>query len=307
MFVVIKIGLRLLSSFLTLFAIITVSFFMMRFAPGGPFDADKSPPPHVKAQIEAKFHLNEPLLKQYGRYIGDLLKLDLGPSFKIAHLKVIDVLKAGIGPTLKVGGLAIFFALSGGLLIGIIASLNQNSWVDHLVMTLSMIGVSIPTMVLAPILLIVLAVNKSIFPVSGLDDGLISYILPSFCLSLFYLANIARLTRGSMLEVLSSNYIRTAKAKGMPTWHIVIVHCLRPALIPVVSYLGPATAGLLAGSLVVEKIFVIPGIGGQFVNSAFARDYTMALGMILFYCGLVVFFNAAVDMSYQFLDPKLRK
>jgi oligopeptide transport system permease protein len=162
-------------------------------------------------------------------------------------------------------------------------------------------------MVLAPILLLILGLKLDWLPVQFVDGQWSSYFLPCFCLSLFFIANIARLTRGSMLEVLSSNYVKTAKSKGLPTWRIVIFHCLKPTLIPVVSYLGPATASMLAGSLVIEKIFVIPGIGRQFVDSAFARDYTMALGMILFYCVMVVSFNALVDISYMFLDPKIRK
>jgi oligopeptide transport system permease protein len=300
-----KIVKRLLASVATLFAIITVSFFMMKFAPGGPFDQEKSPPENIRKAIEAKYHLDKPLYKQYFIYLKGLAKLDLGPSFKVAHLSVNDVIREGIGPTLKLGALAMLIAVSLGLLVGIIAALNHNSWPDHLVMSSAMLGISIPSMVLAPILLLFLGVKMRLLPVSGLES-FSSYILPSICLSLFFIANIARLTRGSMLEVLSSNYIRTAKSKGLPTWRIVVFHCLKPTLIPVVSYLGPATAGMLAGSLVIEKIFVIPGIGRQFVDSAFARDYTMALGMILFYCTLVVFFNALVDISYMFLDPKIR-
>ena len=290
----------------TLFAIITVSFFMMKFAPGGPFDQEKSPPENIRKAIMAKYHLDKPLYKQYFIYLGGLAQLDLGPSFKVAHLTVNEVISEGIGPTLKLGALAMFIAVSFGLIIGLIAALNHNSLMDHLVMSTAMLGISIPNMVLAPILLLFLGIKMRLLPVSGLETAS-SYILPAFCLSLFFIANIARLTRGSMLEVLSSNYIRTARSKGLPTWHIVIFHCLKPTLIPVVSYLGPATAGMLAGSLVIEKIFVIPGIGRQFVDSAFARDYTMALGMILFYCTLVVFFNALVDISYMFLDPKIRK
>ena len=290
----------------TLFAIITVSFFMMKFAPGGPFDQEKSPPENIRKAIMAKYHLDKPLYQQYFIYLGGLAQLDLGPSFKVAHLTVNEVISEGIGPTLKLGALAMFIAVSFGLIIGLIAALNHNSWLDHLVMSTAMLGISIPNMVLAPILLLFLGIKMRLLPVSGLETAS-SYILPSFCLSLFFIANIARLTRGSMLEVLSSNYIRTARSKGLPTWRIVTFHCLKPTLIPVVSYLGPATAGMLAGSLVIEKIFVIPGIGRQFVDSAFARDYTMALGMILFYCTLVVFFNALVDISYMFLDPKIRK
>jgi len=301
-----KIIKRVLASVATLFAIITVSFFMMKFAPGGPFDQEKSPPENIRKAIMAKYHLDKPLYQQYFIYLGGLAQLDLGPSFKVAHLTVNEVISEGIGPTLKLGALAMFIAVSFGLIIGLIAALNHNSWLDHVVMSTAMLGISIPNMVLAPILLLFLGIKMRLLPVSGLETAS-SYILPSFCLSLFFIANIARLTRGSMLEVLSSNYIRTAKSKGLPTWRIVTFHCLKPTLIPVVSYLGPATAGMLAGSLVIEKIFVIPGIGRQFVDSAFARDYTMALGMILFYCTLVVFFNALVDISYMFLDPKIRK
>ena len=299
-----KIIKRVLASVATLFAIITVSFFMMKFAPGGPFDQEKSPPENIRKAIMAKYHLDKPLYQQYFIYLGGLAQLDLGPSFKVAHLTVNEVISEGIGPTLKLGALAMFIAVSFGLIIGLIAALNHNSWMDHFVMSTAMLGISIPNMVLAPILLLFLGIKMRLLPVSGLETAS-SYILPSFCLSLFFIANIARLTRGSMLEVLSSNYIRTARSKGLPTWRIVTFHCLKPTLIPVVSYLGPATAGMLAGSLVIEKIFVIPGIGRQFVDSAFARDYTMALGMILFYCTLVVFFNALVDISYMFLDPKI--
>ena len=301
-----KIIKRVLASVATLFAIITVSFFMMKFAPGGPFDQEKSPPENIRKAIMAKYHLDKPLYKQYFIYLGGLAQLDLGPSFKVAHLTVNEVISEGIGPTLKLGALAMFIAVSFGLIIGLIAALNHNSWMDHFVMSTAMLGISIPNMVLAPILLLFLGIKMRLLPVSGLETAS-SYILPAFCLSLFFIANIARLTRGSMLEVLSSNYIRTARSKGLPTWRVVTFHCLKPTLIPVVSYLGPATAGMLAGSLVIEKIFVIPGIGRQFVDSAFARDYTMALGMILFYCTLVVFFNALVDISYMFLDPKIRK
>ena len=301
-----KIIKRVLASVATLFAIITVSFFMMKFAPGGPFDQEKSPPENIRKAIMAKYHLDKPLYQQYFIYLGGLAQLDLGPSFKVAHLTVNEVISEGIGPTLKLGALAMFIAVSFGLIIGLIAALNHNSWLDHVVMSTAMLGISIPNMVLAPILLLFLGIKMRLLPVSGLETAS-SYILPSFCLSLFFIANIARLTRGSMLEVLSSNYIRTAKSKGLPTWRIVTFHCLKPTLIHVISYLGPATAGMLAGSLVIEKIFVIPGIGRQFVDSAFARDYTMALGMILFYCTLVVFFNALVDISYMFLDPKIRK
>ncbi len=296
---------RVFSSLLTLWAIITVAFFMMKFAPGGPFDSEKEPPAAVKKAIEAKYHLNKKLPEQYWIYIKGLAKLDLGPSFKTAHLSVNQVIRAGIGYTLKIGFFAMLFALVFGIGIGLIAALNHNKFLDHLLMSSAMLGISLPSMVLAPLLLLLLGLNLRILPVSGLNS-VSSYILPCFCLSLFYLANIARLTRGAMLEVLSSNYIRTAFAKGLPAWRVVIFHCLKPTLVPIVSYLGPATAGILAGSLVIEKIFVIPGIGRQFVDSAFARDYTMALGMVIFYCALVISFNMLVDLCYPFLDPQIK-
>ena len=279
---------------------------MMKFAPGGPFDEEKSPPENIRKAIEAKYHLDKPLVTQYFLYMKGLAQLDLGPSFKVAHLRVNDVIAEGIGYTLRLGAIAMFFALVLGMTLGLIASLYHNKWIDHLLMSTAMLGISVPNIVLAPILLLIFGLYYKLLPVSGLDS-FSSYILPSFCLSLFYIANIARLTRGAMLEILNSNYIRTAYSKGLPKWRIVIFHCLKPTMIPVASYLGPATAGMLAGSLVIEKIFVIPGVGRQFVDSAFARDYTMALGMIIFYCTMVVFFNAFVDISYMLLDPRIRK
>lgn len=279
---------------------------MMKFAPGGPFDAEKAPPENIRKAIEAKYHLDKPLHEQYLLYVGGLMKLDLGPSFKVAHLRVNDVIKEGIGYTLNLGLISLVLSLVFGLTLGICASLYHNKWLDHLLMSTAMMGISVPTMVLAPILLLILGLHYQLVPVSGLNSWQ-AYLLPSFCLSLYYIATIARLTRGSMLEVLNSNYIRTAHSKGLPMWRVVVFHCLKPTLIPVVSYLGPAIAGMLAGSLVVEKIFVIPGVGRQFVDSAFARDYTMALGMIIFYCSMVVVFNALVDISYMILDPRIRK
>jgi len=296
---------RLFASVFTLWAIITVSFFMMKIAPGGPFDQEKNPPESIRKASEAKYHLDEPFIKQYFRYLKGLAVGDLGPSFKIAHLSVNEVIKSGIGNTLSLGSMAMAFAILLGVGLGMVAAFFKNKWLDHFLMSSAMLGISIPTMVLAPILLLLFGLKLKWLPVSGLDTWT-SYLLPAFCLSLYYLANIARLTRASMLEVLSSNYVRTAYAKGLSSLRIVLRHCLKPTLIPVVSYLGPATAGMLAGSLVIEKIFVIPGIGRQFVDSAFARDYTMALGMILFYCSLVVFFNALVDIAYVILDPRQR-
>ena len=279
---------------------------MMKFAPGGPFDEEKSPPENIRKAIEARYHLDKPLVVQYFIYLKGLAQFDLGPSFKVAHLKVNEVIAEGIGHTLRLGAIAMSLALIIGMSLGLIAALYHNKWLDHLLMSTAMLGISIPNIVLAPILLLIFGLHYKILPVSGLNS-FSSYILPSFCLSLFYIANIARLTRGSMLEILSSNYIRTAQSKGLPQWRVVVFHCLKPTLIPVISYLGPATAGMLAGSLVIEKIFVIPGVGRQFVDSAFARDYTMALGMIIFYCSMVVIFNALVDISYMFLDPRIRK
>ena len=295
---------RILASLVTLLAIITVSFFMIKVAPGGPFDAEKTPPEAVRKAIEAKYHLDEPLWRQYLYYMEGVVQLDFGPSFQVAHLNVTDVIAAGMGYTLAIGGLGMIFAVLVGMSIGIGAAMYQNKWVDHVLMSSAMLGISVPSMVMAPLLLLIFAITLGWLPSSGLNSPA-AYILPVFTLSLYYIANIARLTRGSMLEVLSSNYIRTAYAKGLSKWRVVMVHALRPCLIPVLSYLGPATAGMLAGSLVIEKIFIIPGIGRQFVDSAFARDYTMALGMIIFYCSMVIMFNTLVDIAYRFLDPRI--
>lgn len=295
---------RIVASILTLILIVSASFFMMKVAPGGPFDEEKTPPPHIQKILNEKYHLDKPLAVQYLLYMKDLAKFDLGPSFKLPHLKVNDVIKQSINYTVILGALALSFALICGVFIGVLAALNHNTWLDHILMSSAMLGISIPNMVLAPVLILILGIKLKWIPVFGIES-FASYLLPAFCLSLFYLANIARLTRGSFLEIIQSNYVRTAYAKGLPVWKIVTSHCLRPTLIPVISYLGPATASILAGSLVIERVFVIPGIGSQFVDAAFARDYTLALGLILFYCTLVVFFNALVDISYMFLDPRV--
>lgn len=305
MSVIILILKRLAASVVTLFAIVTVSFFLMKAAPGGPFDAEKMPPPAIRKAIEAKYHLDKPTLEQYWLYLKGVAKLDFGPSFRLAGYDVVDVIAAGMWPTLKIGFASMIFAVICGVVLGVVASLYRNGFWDYALMALAMIGISVPSMVLAPVLLLIFGIKLNWLPVSGLTDAK-SLILPVVCLGSYYTSNIARLTRGAMLEVLSANYIITAIAKGIPKYKIVIKHALRPCLIPIVSYLGPATAGMLAGSLVIEKIFVIPGVGRQFVDSAFARDYTMALGMILFYCIMVVGFNALVDMMYPVLDPKLR-
>ena len=277
---------------------------MIKAAPGGPFDSEKAPPEAIRIAIEAKYGLNDPLLIQYWNYLKGVAQLDFGPSFQIVHLSVNDVIEAGMGFTLRIGALAMLFSIICGMGLGICASIYQNRWIDHVLMSVAMVGISVPSMVMGPLLLLIFGLTFKIFPVSGLDTAS-AYVLPVFCLSLYYIATIARLTRGSMLEVLSSNYIRTARAKGLPMLKIIFFHALKPCMIPVASYLGPATAGMLAGSLVIEKIFVIPGIGRQFVDSAFARDYTMALGMIIFYCTMVILFNTIVDICYRFLDPRI--
>jgi oligopeptide transport system permease protein len=279
---------------------------MMKFAPGGPFDSEKMPPPNIRAAIAAKYHLDDPLGKQYVDYMMGIARLDFGPSFQVAHLSVNEVITAGMSNTLTIGALAMVFSIVVGLTVGMIAALYRNKWLDHLLMSTAMVGISVPSMVLAPVLLLFLGMYWGVFPTSGLNSPM-SYVLPVFCLSMFYIADIARLTRGSMLEVLTSSYVRTAMAKGLPMYKVVLRHCFKPMMIPVISYLGPAAAGMLAGSLVIEKIFVIPGIGRQFVDSAFARDYTMALGMIIFYCSMVIVFNAFVDIFYMVLDPQIRK
>ena len=298
---------RLLEAIPTLFVLVTISFFMMRLAPGSPFTSERGYPPEVMANIEAKYHLNEPLTTQYMSYWKSLAQGDLGPSFKYKDYSVNELLAQAFPVSVKLGLYAFILALVLGVTFGVIAALRQNSWLDYLLMTFSMTGVVIPSFVTAPILILLFAVTLRWLPGGGWNNGAFNnMILPTVALSLVYLAGIARIMRGSMIEVMNSQFIRTARAKGLPMRVIVWKHALRPALLPVISYLGPAFVGIITGSIVIETIFGLPGIGQLFVNGALNRDYGMVLSLTILMGILTIAFNAIVDLLYAGIDPKIR-
>ena len=298
---------RLLGAIPTLLILLTLAFFMMRMAPGGPFDAEKSLPQEIQANLDAKYHLDEPLLQQYARYLWDLLRGDFGPSFQYQDYTVIELIATGFPVSLRLGLSAIFIAFFIGGGLGIMAALRQNRPTDYTVMTLAMTGISIPNFVLAPILILVFAVYLGWLPAGGWNDGaFLNTLLPIIGLALPQIAYIARLMRGSMIEVLRSNPIRTARAKGLPERVVILRHALKPALLPVISFLGPATAAVITGSVVIEQIFGIPGLGRYFVQGALNRDYTLVMGVVVFYGVLIIAFNFLVDILYALLDPKVR-
>ncbi|WP_456446153.1 oligopeptide ABC transporter permease OppB [Thiolapillus sp.] len=298
---------RLLGAVPTLLILMTLAFFMMRAAPGGPFDTEKTLPPEIQANLDKKYHLDEPLVQQYGRYLWDLAHGDFGPSFQYKDYSVNELIATGFPVSLRLGLSAIAIALIIGVGLGTLAALRQNSATDYSVMTLAMTGISIPNFVLAPILILVFAVYLGWLPAGGWNGGAFkNTILPIIGLALPQIAYISRLMRGSMIEVLRSNPIRTARAKGLPERVVILRHALKPALLPVVSFLGPATAAVITGSVVIEQIFGIPGLGRYFVQGALNRDYTLVMGVVVFYGALIILFNFIVDLVYALLDPKVR-
>ena len=297
---------RLLGLIPTLLVLITIAFFLIRMAPGGPFDGEKILPPEIRANLDAKYHLDEPLVQQYFRYLGQIITLDFGPSFQYKDWTVNELIARGFPVSLTVGGLAMLLAFVVGTLIGITAALRQNSAVDYSVMGVAMLGISIPNFVVAPLLILVLAVYAGWLPAGGWDWSIPRMILPVITLALPVIAYIARLTRGSMIEVLHSNYIRTARAKGLPGHLVIRRHALKPALLPVISFMGPATAGLITGSVVIERIYSIPGLGSYFVQGALNRDYTLVMGVVIFYGVIIILLNFIVDLLYAWMNPKIR-
>jgi oligopeptide transport system permease protein len=298
---------RFLGAIPTLLVLITIAFFMIRAAPGGPFDAEKQLPPEIEANLRAAYHLDEPLVQQFGRYVLNLVRGDFGPSFQYKDYSVTELIAAGFPVSLRLGGSAMLLALLIGVAVGTIAALRQNSRTDHAVMAVSMTGISIPNFVMAPLLILLFAVYLGWLPAGGIGDGGLRFmILPVISLALPQIAYIARLTRGSMIEVLRSNFIRTARAQGLPERTVILRHALKPALLPVISYLGPATAAVITGSVVIEQIFGVPGLGRYFVQGALNRDYTLVMGVVVFYGALIILFNLFVDLVYAWLDPKVK-
>jgi len=297
---------RLLQAIPVIFIVITATFFLVRAAPGGPFDAEKVVLPEVKRALEAQYRLDLPLHEQYFAYLKDLAQGELGPSFKYPGRSVNEILFSGLPVTAELGLYALLIALLIGVTAGVFASLKPNTRQDYIPMSLAMIGICMPSFLLGPLLVLVFGIYLEWLPISGWGAIPGDKILPSITLGAAYAAYVARLSRAGMLEILSQDYIRTARAKGLPEWMVVAKHALRGGLIPVVAFLGPAFAGLLAGSFVVETIFQIPGLGRFYVQAAFNRDYTMILGTTVFLSSLIVLFNLMSDVAAAWLNPRLR-
>lgn len=298
---------RLLAAIPVLFFVILITFVLVRMAPGGPFDEERAVPPAVLENLNKRYHLDDPIPVQFVGYLGNLLKGDFGPSFKYPSRSVTEIIATGIPVTLELGFYALLVAMSIGITAGIFAALRPNTWQDYVPMSLSMVGICLPSFVLGPLLILGFAIYLDWFPVSGWGDASGDKILPSITLGAAYAAYVARLTRGGMLEVLSQDYIRTAKAKGLSSSRIVIIHALRGGLAPVISFSGPAIAGLLSGSFVVETIYQIPGLGRFYLQAAFNRDYTMILGTTIFFAFLIILFNLLADIVLVWINPRLRR
>jgi oligopeptide transport system permease protein len=296
---------RLLQTIPVLFVIITATFFMVRFVPGGPFTGEKAIPPEIMRNLEAHYGLDQPLWKQYLTYLGSIARGDLGPSFKYPNRTVNEIIGAKLPVSLELGGLALGVALVLGLTLGVLAAVRRNSWLDYTASSVGLLGICVPTFVLGPILVLIFAIHLGQFNASGWDEPA-DRVLPALTLGFVYAAYIMRLTRGGMLEVLNQDFIRTARAKGASEGRIIFRHALRGGLLPVIAFLGPGIAGILTGSFVIETIFQIPGLGREFVNSAFNRDYTLVLGTVILYATLIVVCNLVVDVVQVWLNPRLK-
>lgn len=298
---------RLLVSLPTLLVLVTLSFFLMRAAPGGPFDRERVLTPQVEAALQAQYGLDQPLWRQYLAYLGDLAQGDLGPSLQYEGYRVTELIAQGLPVSFLLGALALLVALLLGLGMGLLATRYRGGLLDRGLMGLSLLGISVPNYVVAPLLILVFAVGLQWLPAGGWRaDAPLDWLLPVLALAFPQAAYIARLLRGSLDEVLQAPYIRTARAKGLPERLVLLRHALLPGLMPVLSYLGPAAAGLLTGSVVVEQIFNLPGLGRYFVQAALNRDYTLVLGVVLLYGALIIVLNFLVDLLYGWLDPRVR-
>jgi oligopeptide transport system permease protein len=298
---------RLLSAVPTIFVVVSVSFFLIRFAPGGPFNLERALPPQIMANMLRAYQLDQPLHVQYLNYLWNVVHGDFGPSYVYRDFSVAQLIGQSLPYSLTLGSLALVIAVLGGITAGTIAALRQNGIVDHLVMALATVGLTVPNFVVGPVLSLVFAVMLAWTSAGGWGSGsLRDLALPVIALALPQLAVFARLTRGSLIEVLRADHIRTARAYGLPPRAVVIVHALRGALLPVVTYLAPAAAAVLTGSVVIETIFAIPGVGRYFVLGALNRDYTLVMGTVVLIAVFVLAFNLVVDLVYALLDPKVR-
>jgi oligopeptide transport system permease protein len=298
---------RFLTAVPTLFLIVTISFFLMRVAPGGPFNQEKGLNPVIKANLERVYHLDQPLWKQYFLYLQNLLVGNFGPSYNLPDFTVADLFKAGLPISIQLGLSALVLALIVGGILGIIAALNQNRIGDYSVIAVATAGSTIPTFVIAPLFQLFFALSLKWFPVGGWGDGaFVNKVGPVLTLALPQVAIVARLMRGSMIESLRSHHIRTARALGLSDYSVIVRHALRGALLPIISYAGPAAAALLTGSIIVETIFAIPGVGRYFVEAALNRDYTLVMGTVVVIAIFTIIFNLIVDILYAVVDPRVR-
>ena len=298
---------RVLEAIPTLLILITVSFFLMHSAPGSPFSSERSLPPEVLANINAKYHLDEPVINQYFYYLGGLLQGDLGPSFRYKDFTINELIAQSFPVSAEIGLWSFIIALLIGVGCGVIAALRQNSWIDYSVMGFANLGIVLPNFVLAPLCILFFSIYNHWLPPGGWNGGAWPYlVMPVIAMSTSYIAQIARITRGSMIETMHSNFIRTAKAKGLPKHRIILQHALRPAMLPVISYLGPAFVGIVTGSVIVDVYFGTGGIGQHFINGALNRDYSMVMGVTILVGTLTILFNAIVDVLYAVIDPKIR-
>jgi len=296
---------RLVWMALTLWVVFTVSFFLMRAVPGGPFSRERQLDPQIEDNLKARYHLDDPVWKQYARELGNTLRFDLGYSFSLSDFTVNEIIAQGFPISASLGIVALLFALGLGLTAGIVSAVWRRTVLDVSLMAVATIGIALPNFVIAAVMIILLVFIWPLFPAAGWATPM-HLVLPGFCLGAPYAAYIARLTRTGLLDVLSQDYIRTARAKGLPTRTVILRHALKGAMMPVVSFLGPAVAGILTGSLVVEKIFAIPGLGVHFIEAATQRDYTLAMGLVLLYTTLLYTMNLLVDISYAYLDPRVK-
>lgn len=296
---------RLFYTLLTIWVVITLTFFMMRAMPGGPFDSEKMTP-EAKANMEAKYGLDKPLMEQYTIYLKNLvINQDMGDSMKYTGKEVSDIISYSFPASAKVGIISVIIALVIGVLLGILSALKQGKWADNVCMLLATLGITIPSFVIAAILIYIFAVSLGVLPATGFGEPK-NYIMPVIALSGYSMAFITRLSRSRLIEVLKADYIRTARAKGLSENKIIFKHALKNSLIPIVTYIGPLIAGVLTGSFVVEKMFAIPGLGRELVASVTNRDYTVLLGVTVFYCTFLIICNFIVDIMYVIIDPRIK-
>ena len=298
------IGKRFVTSLLTIWVVITVTFFLMRLMPGGPFDGEKLTP-QIKANMEAKYGIDKPLIEQYGMYMKNLVQGDFGESMIFKGRQVSDTISKSFPASAKIGMVAVAIAIVGGIILGTLAALKNGKWPDKLIVVIATLCTTIPSFVIGAVLIYVLAVEFAILPATGFDSWK-NYIMPCIALSAASLSFITRLTRSKLIDVLKADYIRTAKAKGLSKGTIIFKHALRNSLIPIITYVGPLVASILTGSFVTEKIFAIPGLGNEFVQSVTNRDYSMLLGVTVFYCTMLIFFTFIVDILYVVIDPRIK-